>query len=121
MHQTPNLDCEEGRRLGCQTFCCRLLVRLDPDEQGPAKGGQMPKRFVDKDAEGYCVNLDRESHRCRVWAQRPRACREYDCNRDFLLQVALRRRFGTIVELVTAAAKEYVSKESYIHVPHRSS
>jgi Fe-S-cluster containining protein len=121
MHNTPIVDCEEGRRLGCQTFCCRLLVRLDPDEQEPATVSQMPKRFVDKDAQGYCVNLDRETHRCRVWARRPRACREYDCNSDFLLQVALRRRFANIVELVTAAGKEYIPKESYITVPHRNS
>jgi Fe-S-cluster containining protein len=112
-----DVDCEAGRRLGCQTFCCRLLVRLDRDERELARGGQPPKGFMDKDEHGYCVNFDRATHLCRIWAKRPRVCREYDCNGDFLLQVAMRREFRNIVELVKAAACDYIPQETYIHVP----
>jgi uncharacterized protein len=117
MCEDANVDCDAGRRLGCQTFCCRLLVRLDPDEREPGSSLQPPKGFVDKDAEGYCVHFDRATRLCRIWARRPRVCRAYDCNADFLLQVALRREFRNIVQLVTAAAEEYVPRESYVHVP----
>ena len=88
--------------MGCQTFCCRLLVRLDSDEQ--IECGQATKRFVDKDpADGYCIHLDRRRYTCTAWAIRPRICREYDCNTDPLLQVALRYPFRNIAELVTTA------------------
>jgi hypothetical protein len=119
MCRNANVDCEAGRRLGCQTYCCRLLVRLDPDEREPTARGQVPKGFVDKDIDGYCVNFDRATQLCRIWAQRPRVCREYDCNSDSLLQVAMRHEFGNIVQLVKAASCAYIPQETYVHVPHR--
>lgn len=112
MSDYASVDCAEGRRLGCQTFCCRLLVRLEPDERGPDNQGT-----VEKAADGYCVHLDREHHLCRIWDQRSRACRGYTCNGDFLLQVAVRNQFSNIVELVRLAATAYIPKETYISVP----
>lgn len=114
---TPDVDCEAGRRLGCQTFCCRLLVRLDESERAAARQGER-KGFVDKDPDGYCVHFDRGSHLCRIWPQRPKVCREYTCNDDPLLQVALRQKFRNIVELVRAAARAFIPRETYIRVPH---
>ncbi len=72
---------------------------------------------MEKGADGYCVNLDRESHVCRIWHSRPNVCRSYDCNDDFLLQVALRNPFGNIAELVRLATTAYIPKETYIRVP----
>ncbi|MEJ2105766.1 MAG: YkgJ family cysteine cluster protein [Acidiferrobacteraceae bacterium] len=113
-----DVDCDAGRRLGCQTFCCRLLVRLDPDEQVPTgEPGTPPKGFVDKDEQGYCVHFDRERSLCRIWQQRPRICREYSCNGDPLLQVVLREGFVNIAQLAIAESKAYIPRETHIHVP----
>lgn len=114
--ETVSVDCATGRRLGCQTFCCRLLVRLEPEERR-AQAGQVPKGFVDKDPDGLCVHIDRETFWCRIWAERPRVCREYDCNADPLLQVALRRPFRTIVDLVAAASQEGGAADQIVRVP----
>lgn len=74
-------------------------------------------RFVEKDADGYCKNLNRETHLCSVWESRSRTCRGYDCNSDFLLQVAVRNPFKNIAELVKMATTAYIPKETYISVP----
>jgi hypothetical protein len=113
MSDCASVDCATGRKMGCQTFCCRLLVRLDPDERRPG----VSTGFVGKSADGYCVNLDRETHFCRTWESRSRACRGYDCNSDFLLQVAVRNQFKNIAELVRFAGTAYIRKEDYIQVP----
>lgn len=114
-----DIDCDAGRALGCGTFCCRLLVRLDPDEREPGENGLPPKGFVDKDLnDGLCIHLDRESHRCRIWARRPRICREYHCNDDEMLQAAIRlRHFKNIVELAQAAQRLNLPRECYVRVP----
>lgn len=114
-----DVDCEKGRELGCATYCCRLLVRLDPDEREPSQDGLPAKGFVDKDENGCCVHLDPVTHRCRIWARRPRVCREYSCNEDLLLQVVLRTGFVSITRLVTAASQIYLPKECYVRVPYR--
>lgn len=116
MSDCVNVDCSKGRKIGCQTFCCRLLVRLDPDERKADNGNEMAHDFVEKSPDGYCVNLDRETHLCRIWEERPRVCRGYDCNSDFLLQVAVRNPFKNIAELVKMAATAYIPKETYIQV-----
>lgn len=72
---------------------------------------------MEKDADGFCLNLDRATHRCRNWESRPHVCRSYDCNGDFLLQVAVRHSFGNIAELVRLAATAYIPKETYVRVP----
>jgi len=110
------VDCRKGRELGCQTYCCRLLVRLEPDERAADNGHVMARDFVEKSADGYCIHLDRDSHLCRTWETRPRVCRGYDCNSDFLLQVAVRNEFRNIAELVRIAATAYIPRETYIRV-----
>ena len=45
------VDCNKGRELGCQTFCCRLLVRLEPDERAESKDGLPAPGFVDRSEE----------------------------------------------------------------------
>lgn len=112
-----DVDCEAGRRLGCQVFCCRLLVRLDPDEREPRTDGLPEKGYMDKDPQGFCIHFDRERGICRIWERRPRVCREYHCNSDFLLQVALRQNFRNLAELLKAAARAYIPREQYRRVP----
>ncbi len=127
MSDYASVDCATGRRMGCQTYCCRLLVRLDPDEcelpdiseRTAGASTTASRRFVEKDADGFCIHLDRATHLCGIWDRRSRACRGYDCNSDFLLQVALRNRFGNIAELVKMAATAYIPREQYIRIPPR--
>lgn len=117
MSTCANVDCGAGRALGCQTYCCRLLVRLDPEEREKGDGVHTPKGYVDKTEDGYCINFNRQTYRCDNWHERPRACREYSCNGELLLQVAMRCEFKNIVELVKLAANAYIPLELYISVP----
>lgn len=114
-----DIDCEAGRALGCQTFCCRLLVRLDPDEREPGDGTQPAKGFVDKDPDGWCIHLDRETQRCRIWAKRPRICREYHCNDDMMLQAALKLGCKNIAHLAQAATRMTLPRECFVRVPQK--
>ncbi|HKB60500.1 MAG TPA: hypothetical protein VKC56_10705 [Gallionellaceae bacterium] len=112
MQNCASVDCARGREIGCQTFCCRLLVRLDEDERAPGCGN-----FVEKAGDGYCTHLNREHHLCGIWDRRPRVCRAYDCNNDFMLQVALRHPFRNITELARLAVTAYIPREYHIRVP----
>ena len=93
------VDCDAGRALGCATFCCRLLVRLQPGERDPSQPDNPNKRFVDKDPKtGLCVNLDPDTQLCRTWDRVPQWCAEYDCNGDHRLQSVLHHGFRSIVD-----------------------
>jgi hypothetical protein len=113
------IDCDAGRRLGCSTFCCRLLVRFYEDERPPGKDGATAKGCVDKAPDGFCIHLDRRAHRCDIWETRPRVCREYDCNSDYLLQAAVRLGVKNIVQLSRDAQKTPIPKADWIKVPAR--
>ena len=105
---TTVLDCEAGRLLGCQSFCCRLIVRLGPGEIDPGvseedRSTSPFKSCVDKDlTTGRCVYQDPESGNCLEWERRPAQCREYDCNEDPRLQIVLRDGFTSLTDLVKA-------------------
>lgn len=116
-YKTRLIDCDTGRRMGCQSFCCRMLVRLKPHEREKPADGTPPKSFIDKDEEGDCIHFDKQTSRCRIWEKRPEICREYECNSDFLLQVALRETFCHIVELAQKAAITYIPAETYTFIP----
>ncbi len=72
---------------------------------------------MEKDTDGYCKHLDRGTHLCSIWENRSRTCRSYDCNSDFLLQVALRNPFNNIAELAKIAATAFIPRETYIRIP----
>jgi len=111
------IDCAAGRALGCQSFCCRLLVRLEPDEMIQPTDGSVAKGYVDKDETGYCIHFNQKTYRCGIWKTRPKICRAYECNSDFLLQIALREKFSNIVELSKMAAAAYIPIETYRKIP----
>ena len=114
-----DVDCEAGRRLGCRTFCCRLLVRLDPEEREPGDGVTAPKGFIDKDpVTGLCVHFDEHNSLCRIWERRPRVCREYSCNPDSLLQVVLRHGFTSLAALLRTSAKVSIPKAMHVQIPY---
>ena len=113
------IDCEAGRQMGCATFCCRLVVRLDPDEVVYDADG-LRKNCVDKVPEtGLCERLDPQTHRCTDWENRPSVCRGFDCNADELLQVVVREGFTGLVQLVTSQTR--VPREEWVRVPELGS
>lgn len=83
----------------------------------PSTNGLPAKGYVDKDKEGYCIHFDRGAGRCRIWANRPRVCREYTCNADFLLQVVLRNGFVNIAHTARMAATAYIPLEKFRYIP----
>lgn len=111
------IDCDMGRRLGCNTFCCRLLVRYYEDERPPSVDGSTPKGCVDKAPDGLCIHLDRATQRCGDWDKRPRVCREYDCNTDYLLQVAVRMGVKNIVQLSKDSLTLQVPRTDWVRIP----
>jgi len=112
------VNCTKGREMGCQTYCCRLLVRLTEAEMQPTNDGSTAKGFVDKADDGYCIHFNQDNFNCNIWSKRPEICRKYDCNTDYLLQVAIAKPFRNIVDLVTNANVIKISKDKFIHIPH---
>jgi uncharacterized protein len=119
MTECLQVDCEAGRALGCQTFCCRLLVRKDPVSPENEVNDNASGRFIEKGADGFCICLDRKTYLCKIWAERSSVCRGYDCNYDLLLQAALRHKFGNIVELARISSSAYIPKDTYKQVPYK--
>jgi uncharacterized protein len=88
----------------CKACCCRLEVILMGDDSVPTRfvqsdawGGEVMARLED----GFCAALDRETHRCTIYAQRPGVCRDFatgsdDCRFE-------RQRFTAITLAKTAA------------------
>lgn len=118
-HETKTIlvDCEAGRKMGCNTFCCRLLVPLKPHEREQPTDGQPAKGFVAKDPQGLCVHMDPGTWRCTIWERRPETCREYACNDDFKLQVVVREGFNGIANLARRATSAYIPRETFVKVP----
>jgi len=97
------VDCDRGRAMGCQSFCCALLIRLGPGERDPSCPPDARKSCIDKDVKtGRCVHQEPITGRCRIWAERPAVCRRYDCNNDPNLQVVLRDGFRSLMGLLGA-------------------
>ena len=104
MTRTVILDCDQGRALGCQSFCCSLIVRLRDGERDPTALDDSRKSCVDKNVDtGRCIHQDPNTGRCGIWNDRPQVCREYDCNTDDSLQIVLQHGFTSIMQLATTA------------------
>lgn len=107
-----DVDCDAGRRMGCATFCCRLVIRLTEEESKDFGGA----RTIEKAEDGLCIYKDRDNHLCKIWERRPAVCRGYTCNGDDFLQVVVREGFTSLKDL--AMSRLFVPKECYVQVPH---
>lgn len=117
MSARNDVDCCKGREMGCDTYCCRLLIRLEEDERPLSVAGEVVPGFVEKADDGFCIHLDRDNYMCAIWHNRPRVCREYSCNRDPLLQVALREPYSSMVDLVKKEQNIFIPVEAHIQIP----
>ena len=117
--QTALLDCDAGRKMGCKSFCCRLLVRLDQKEQteiDPVTGRK--KGYVDKKENGTCIYQDEKTGLCLNWKNRPRICREYDCNHDRMLQVVLNSRSNHLADWMKESVQPEIDTMTKKFVPY---
>lgn len=76
--------CDELLHL-CKARCCMLTFPLstaDLDEGVIRWDYGQPYLIRQRASDQYCVHNDPTSHGCTVHAQRPRACRQYDCRND---------------------------------------
>lgn len=101
-----DIDCEQGRAMGCQSFCCLMLVRLKSHEMEPGVDGFAAKGFLDKMLDGNCIHFDSENGLCDRWETRPETCQEYMCNGDPNLQIVLRYGITNLVEVARRATSE---------------
>ena len=113
------LDCDAGRELGCKSFCCRLLVRLEEHERNEVDPAtNRLKGYVDKKANGICSHQDDETGLCQNWENRPKICREYDCNYDKLLQIVLVSKEKSISSWMKESVSVVIAKENQQFVPY---
>jgi len=113
------IDCDAGRKLGCKSFCCRLLVRLEEHERHEVDPETMRlKGFVSKKQNGKCTFQDDETGLCNNWNNRPKICRQFDCNFDKLLQVVIRSKGNSIADWMKESVAETIDKKDYQYVPY---
>lgn len=87
------IDCE-GRIPLCGAACCRLPLALSPEDvhEGVVRWDLGRPYMVAQGDDGYCVHMDRCTHRCGVYEQRPIPCRGYDCRKDGRIWLDFERR-----------------------------
>lgn len=113
------LDCDTGRKIGCKSFCCRLLVRLEEHERkevDPATNRL--KGYIDKNENGLCIYQDEHNGLCKNWDNRPQICRQYDCNSDSMLQVVIHSTENNLGAWVLESVNKPISKQQHIAVPY---
>lgn len=71
----PGVQCAS-----CEAVCCRLTVVLLPEDRIPGWLTTCDDHGLEtmaKGEDGWCVALDRNTHRCTIYADRPSICRKY--------------------------------------------
>jgi Fe-S-cluster containining protein len=78
-----SLECEAHLKR-CRAICCTFQFALTKEEvrKGHLKHNPSRPFFIARDADGYCLHLERSTLRCTVWPERPLRCRRYDCGED---------------------------------------
>src|SRR5688572_6868988 len=78
----PDIDCAARIPL-CGARCCRFEVTLSAQDvaERVLPFDMMKPYALPRDAKGQCSCMDAEGA-CTVYAQRPGACRAYDCRQD---------------------------------------
>jgi Fe-S-cluster containining protein len=80
--EEPKVNCWE-RHSVCKSVCCKLVFSLAWQDIQEGIRWNVGRPFIcAKGADGYCVYLDRENHKCRIYDIRPAACRAFDCSDD---------------------------------------
>jgi len=85
--------CESRLHL-CKAACCRLPFALSKhDVQEGVVKWELGQPYMNaRDEDGYCTHLDRTTHQCSVYNQRPIPCRGYDCRKDQRVWIDFEKR-----------------------------
>lgn len=77
------IDCENRVHL-CKAACCKLPLALTEEDvrEGLVEWELAQPYMIAHEADGYCVHMDRRTHGCGIYEQRPIPCRGYDCQED---------------------------------------
>jgi hypothetical protein len=77
------IDCENRIPL-CGAACCKLPLALSREDvqEGVVRWDLGRPYLIARDDDGYCGHMDRCTHRCGIYEQRPVPCRAYDCRND---------------------------------------
>jgi len=77
------IDCDDRLEL-CQAACCRLPFALSKEDvQENVVKWDLGHPYLNvRNADGYCVHLDRKTRHCGIYDCRPIPCRGYDCRQD---------------------------------------
>ena len=92
LESLPEIDCAARIPL-CEARCCTLgypLTVQDLDE-GVLRWDYARPYVLRQGPDGYCVHQGTD-HACTVHAQRPAACRRYDCRGDERIWIDFDRR-----------------------------
>lgn len=118
-NDTALIDCDAGRKLGCKSFCCRLLVRLEEHERNEVDPvTQRLKGYVSKKENGRCCHQDDKSGLCTNWENRPTICRQYDCNHDPFMQTVIRSAGNNIAIWMNESVTNIIDKKDFITIPY---
>lgn len=87
------IDCDSRLEL-CGAACCRLPFALAREdiEEGVLRWDLGRPYMIAQRHDGCCVHMDRATHRCGVYEQRPIPCRGYDCREDGRIWLDFERR-----------------------------
>jgi Fe-S-cluster containining protein len=87
------IDCDSRIPL-CGAACCKLPLALSSEDvrEGVLRWDPGRPYMIARDPDHHCVHLDRETHRCGVYQQRPIPCRGYDCRKDTRIWLDFERR-----------------------------
>jgi hypothetical protein len=78
----PEIDCAARLPL-CQGRCCGLLFPLSlEDVHEGIVAWDLERPYLTRQHAGRCVHQDEATRACGVYADRPAACRTYDCRSD---------------------------------------
>jgi len=75
-----NIDCKSRLSI-CKAMCCRFPFALSRQdvEEGIVRWDFGKPYLVARDDDGYCIHLDRETYKCKVYENRPVPCRGFNC------------------------------------------
>jgi Fe-S-cluster containining protein len=78
-----DIDCEARLHL-CHARCCALSFELSTQDldEGVVRWEVDEPYLIRHERDGYCTHIDRTRLGCTIYAQRPAACRGFDCRHD---------------------------------------
>ncbi len=77
------LDCLSRLPI-CKSICCKFPFALSRQdvEEGIIRWNFSKPYLIAHGGDGYCVHMERNSHRCTVYERRPVPCRGFDCQNN---------------------------------------